>query len=149
MLICLICLKVVLLWTSCTTSALFYAAIIYNYIIIYCFNLQLCYWGFTSADFSSLVLSVDKTLRIASLFSLNTWNNTHSFQMKITVTFCMLQNLLINLNNRKDLNCWSYKCLFLANNDLVTKKGLFIVWWRSPHTCNQLNSFYIVKEWDN
>lgn len=86
-LVCLICLKVVLFLTSCT-SALFYADIIYNYIIICFFNLQLCYWGFTSADFSSVVLSVDKTLRTANLFSLNTWNNTHSFQMKITGTFC-------------------------------------------------------------
>lgn len=77
-----------LLWTSWTTSALFYADIIYNYIIIYCFNLQLCYWELKSADFSSAVLSTDKTLRLANLFSLNTWNNTHSFQMKIIVTFC-------------------------------------------------------------
>jgi len=50
----------------------------------------------------------------------------------------MLQKLLINLNSTKDLNCWSSKCLFLVDNELVTKKGLFVVCWRSRRTCNQL-----------
>lgn len=52
---------------------------IYSYIVIYCFNLHLRYWEFISADFSSVVPSVAKTLRIANLSSLNTWNNTYSF----------------------------------------------------------------------